>query len=72
MLIQMTVSAYSQEFGMSRHGIHRRILKFINTQEPVNNIIDVRKYGPKIILLTIDPTIPYVLHAKKSRNSESK
>ena len=72
MLTYMTVSAYSQQFGMSRHAVHRRLRKCLATQNPVNNIAGVRKYGPKIILLIIDHSIPYVLHAKKSRNSESK
>lgn len=64
---EISVSEYCKKFNIVRHAVHRRIRKFELTNEPVNNIIGVRRIGPKIIVLTINPRIKFKIRQGRQR-----
>ncbi|MCZ2085345.1 MAG: hypothetical protein LC112_13845 [Flavobacteriales bacterium] len=56
---EFSVTEYCNKYEIARHAVHRRIKKFEESKEPVNNIIDVKRLGPKIIVLTIDTKVKF-------------
>lgn len=59
MIKEISVTDYCEKFKIARHSVHRRIKKFELLNEPINNIVDVKKIGPKIIVLYIDSKIKF-------------
>lgn len=56
---EITVTDYCKQYNITRHAVHRRIKKYNTTKKKVNNIIDVKKFGEKIIILVIDTSIVF-------------
>lgn len=56
---EFSVTEYCNKYKITRHAVHRRIKKFEKFKEPVNNIIDVKRLGPKIIVLIISTKVKF-------------
>ena len=54
MIKEMSVSDYCKKYKINRHSVHRRIQKHESSKVRVNNIIGVKRIGPKIIILEVD------------------
>lgn len=59
MVKQFSVTEYKEKFDISRHAVHRRIEKIDKEKKPFNNIIAVKRLGPKIIILDVDTSIKF-------------
>jgi predicted DNA-binding protein YlxM (UPF0122 family) len=55
----LSVTEYCITYNIARNAVHRRIKKFEDKKEAVNNIVDVKRIGPKIIILTVDTRIEF-------------
>lgn len=55
----LSVTEYCIAYNIARNAVHRRIKKFEDKKETVNNIVDVKRIGPKIIILTVDTRIEF-------------
>ena len=61
MIKELSVTEYCKKYKISRHAVHRRIKKIEESDEKisVNNITEVKRLGPKIIVLVIDSSIKF-------------
>jgi hypothetical protein len=59
MIKEISVTQYCEKYGVARHSVHRRIGRIEKTGLPVNNIVAVRRLGPKIILIDVDTSIRF-------------
>jgi hypothetical protein len=59
MITKISVTQYCEKYAINRHAVHRRITKFESTGLSVNNIVQVERVGPKIIILSIDTKIRF-------------
>lgn len=59
MIKELSVTEYCNKFEIARHSVHRRIKKFELLNEPINNIVNVKKIGPKIVVLHVDTKIKF-------------